>query len=108
MVVAPGTDSPQGWLSATFTGTVAAGTAVQVVDGSGKVVATFVTSKATQNLVYSAPGITGGSQYKIYTGGTPTGTSTGGLARGGTLGSATLAVTVTAGQAPAGGGMGGR
>ncbi|MEV0560664.1 hypothetical protein [Dactylosporangium sp. NPDC050588] len=65
-------------------------------------------SKATQNLVYSAPGITSGGQYKIYTGGTWTGTSTGGLAQGGTLGSATLAVTVTAGQAPAGGGMGGR
>jgi hypothetical protein len=107
MAVAPGTDSSQGWLSATFTSTVASGTTLQVVDGDGKVVATFVTSKDIQNLVYSSSAVTKGEKYQIYSGGTASGDSTGGLAASGALGSATSLATVTAGEAPAGG-RGGR
>ncbi|MEU7872510.1 hypothetical protein [Dactylosporangium sp. NPDC049140] len=107
MAVAPGTGSAQGWLSATLTSAVAAGTTVQITDAGGTVLATFVTSKTTQNVVHSGPKITSGAQYKVYTGGTATRTSTGGLARSGSLGAATLAATVTAGQAPAGNGFGG-
>ncbi|MBN1173651.1 MAG: hypothetical protein JXA67_15885, partial [Micromonosporaceae bacterium] len=110
MAVAPDADSTQGWLSATFSSTIAAGTALQVVNGTGTVVATFTVSKTMQNLVYSSSAITKGEQYKIYSGGTSSGTSVGGLATSGTLGSAKLVTTVTAGEAPAGGmggGMGG-
>jgi hypothetical protein len=101
MAVAPGTDSAQGWLSVTFGSTIAAGTTVHITDASGKLVATFVTSKAVQNLVYSSSAVTSGSEYRIYIGGTASGTSTGGLAQSGTLGSAALTTTVKAGEAPA-------
>ncbi|GFJ94887.1 hypothetical protein [Phytohabitans rumicis] len=104
MAVAPDTDSAQGWLSATFTSTVASGTTLQVVDADGKVVATFVTSSDVQNLVHSSSAITKGEKYQIYSGGTASGDSTGGLAASGSLGSATSIATVTAGEAPAGGG----
>ncbi|WP_433608087.1 carbohydrate-binding domain-containing protein [Dactylosporangium sp. CA-139114] len=108
MAVAPGTDSAQGWLSATLTSTVAAGTTIHITAADGTVLATFVTTKTVQNIVYSGPNITTGSQYKIYTGGTATGTSIGGLAQSGTLGSGAAVATVTAGQAPAGTGFGRR
>jgi len=103
MVVAPGTDSAQGWLSATLDATVEAGTTLQVVDADGKVVATFVAAKSMQNLVYSSAAVTEGGQYQIYSGGSAAGASTGGLAASGTLGSARQIATVTAGEAPAGG-----
>ena len=103
MVVSPAADSAQGWISATLTGTVPAGTTVQITTADGTVLATFVTAKTIQNIVYSGPGITTGTQYTVRTGGTATGSTVGGLAEGGTLGSSTVAATVTAGQAAAGG-----
>lgn len=103
MVVAPGTDSAQGWLSATLDSAVAAGTTVQIADGDGNVVATYVTSKSVQNIVYSSSAVTSGEQYTIHTGGTVSGDSTGGLSTEGSLGSATQVATATAGEAPAGG-----
>ncbi|GAA0443946.1 hypothetical protein Aca07nite_52880 [Actinoplanes capillaceus] len=107
MVVAPGTDAEQGWLSATLDSAVEAGTTVQITDGDGTVVATYVTTKTVQNVVFSSPAITSGQQYTVHTGGTATGASTGGLYASGKLGRATEVATVTAGQAPAGG-RGGR
>jgi hypothetical protein len=108
MVVTPSTDSGQGWISATLGSTIAAGTTVQITDGDGTVVATFVTGKSVQNITFSSSKITSGESYTIHTGGTATGASTGGLAASGSLGSATKVATVTAGQAPAGGGQGRR
>jgi hypothetical protein len=108
MAVAPGTDSQQGWLSATLDAALQAGTTVQIVNGDDKVVATFVTSKQVQSIVYSSSAIKSGEEYKVYTGGTASGSGTGGLAESGSLGSATPVATVTAGVAPAGGGGFGR
>jgi hypothetical protein len=108
MVVTPSTDSEQGWISATLDSTIAAGTTVQIADSDGTVVATFVTSKSVQNITFSSSKITSGESYTVYTGGTASGASTGGLAASGSLGSATKVATVTAGQAPAGGGQGRR
>ncbi len=107
MVVTPSTDSEQSWVSATLDSALAAGTTVQIVNADGDVVATFVTSKAAQNITYSSDAITDGASYTIYTGGTASGDSTGGLAASGELGSATKVATVTADEAPAGGGTGG-
>lgn len=106
MVVTPAAESAQGWISATLDSTLAAGTTVQITDAGGTVVGTFTTSKAVQNITYSAAAIKSGAQYTISTGGTATGSSTGGLAESGTPGSATTVATVTAGEAPAGGGRG--
>ncbi|MGW2283864.1 carbohydrate-binding domain-containing protein [Streptomyces phaeochromogenes] len=109
MAVAPATDSEQGWLSATLDSSVPAGTTLHVVDSDGKVVATYVTSKSIQNVVYSSSAVKSGEEYEIYSGGTKSGTGTGGLAAsGGTLGSAERIATVTAGEAPEGGFEGGR
>ena len=103
MVVAPGTGSAQGWLSATLDSAVAAGTTVQIADDAGDLVATYVTSKSVQNVVYSSSAIKSGEQYTVHIGGSASGDSTGGLSATGSLGSATEAATVTAGEAPAGG-----
>lgn len=109
MVVTPDTGSAQGWLSASLDSAVPAGTTLQIADSGGKVLASFVTSKAMQNIVYSSSAVEKGKQYTIYSGGKATGTSTGGLSGAGTLGSAQKIATVTAGEAPAGGGgFGGR
>ncbi|MGA5505050.1 carbohydrate-binding domain-containing protein [Streptomyces umbrinus] len=108
MAVAPSTDSEQGWLSATLDSSVPAGTTLHVVDSDGKVVATYVTSKSIQNVVYSSSAVKSGEEYEIYSGGTKSGTGTGGLAASGTLGSAERIATVTAGEAPEGGFGGGR
>ncbi|MEU3612755.1 carbohydrate-binding domain-containing protein [Streptomyces sp. NPDC006872] len=113
MVVAPDEDSAQGWLSATLDSSVPAGTTLHVVDADGKVVATYVTSKQIENVVFSSSAIKSGKEYRIYSGGSaPTGADgadgTGGLAaKPGTLGSAQQIGTATAGQAPEGGGFGG-
>ncbi|BEL02421.1 carbohydrate-binding domain-containing protein [Actinoplanes sichuanensis] len=108
MVVTPSTDSEQGWISATLDSAIAAGTTVQITDSDGTVVATYVTGKSVQNITFSSSKITSGESYTIHTGGTATGASTGGLAASGSLGSAVKVATVTAGQAPAGGGQGRR
>ena len=108
MAVAPQTTSTQGWLSATVDSGLAAGTVVHVVDADGAVVATFTTSKPTQNIVFSSPEVTAGEQYRLFSGGTASGASVGGLAAAGDLGSAVVVVTVTAGEAPAGRGPGQR
>jgi hypothetical protein len=108
MAVAPDTGSAQGWLSATLDSTVEAGTTLQIADSDGKILATFVVSKSMQNIVYSSPDVKKGAQYSVYSGGSASGTNTGGLSASGDLGSAQKIATVTAGDAPAGGGGFGR
>ncbi|MFC7531108.1 carbohydrate-binding domain-containing protein [Actinoplanes sp. GCM10030250] len=103
MVVAPGTGSGQGWLSATLDSAAPAATTIQIANSDGDVVATFVTSKTVQNVVYSSSAVKSGDKYTIYTGGSASGASTGGLSASGSLGSAAEVATVTAGEAPAGG-----
>jgi hypothetical protein len=79
------------------------------VDSDGEVVATYVTGKAIQNVVFPSSAVKSGEEYGIYSGGFASGTSTGGLAESGELGSARQLATVTAGDAPEGGfGGGGR
>ncbi|WP_330348901.1 carbohydrate-binding domain-containing protein [Streptomyces sp. NBC_00582] len=109
MAVAPDEDSGQGWLSATLDSSVPAGTTLHVVDADGAVVATYITAKQIQNVVYSSSAITSGATYRIYSGGSTSATDgTGGLyTRAGTLGSAEEIAAVTAGDAPQGGGFGG-
>ncbi|MFY1637935.1 carbohydrate-binding domain-containing protein [Solwaraspora sp. WMMB335] len=106
MVVTPDAASAQGWLSATVDAAVPAGTTLHVVDSTGAVLVTFVTSKTVQNLVYSSADVVTGEQYQVYAGGSATGTDVGGLAESGELGSAVTVATVTAGTGPAGFGGG--
>lgn len=106
MVVAPDGESEQGWLSATLDASVEAGTTLHIVDGEGEIVASYVTSKTIQNIVYSGSAIKSGDAYTVYSGGTASGTDTGGLTESGKLGSAKKLTTVTAGEAPEGGDRG--
>lgn len=101
MPVAPDSGSAQGWLSATLSAAVPAGSTLQIADSGGKVVATFVTSKIMQNVVYSSPEVVSGAEYEVYIGGSAHGTAASGLAEAGTLDSARQAAAVTSGQAPA-------
>ncbi|WP_237277111.1 carbohydrate-binding domain-containing protein [Streptomyces caniscabiei] len=107
MVVAPDEESEQGWLSATLDASVEAGTTLHIVDADGDIVASYVTSKTIQNVVYSGAGIESGEKYGVYAGGSTSGSDTGGLAGSGKLGSAEKIATATAGEAPEGGFGGG-
>jgi hypothetical protein len=86
MAVSPGSDSPQGWISATVSG--AAGDEVQIVDSAGTVVASFTAPKTYASIVYSSADLATGSTYSVLIDGTS-------------------ATSVTEGVAAAGGGMGG-
>jgi hypothetical protein len=108
MVVSPATTSAQGWISATLDQTHDAGTIVQVLDADGALVASFEASKPFGNVVFSSDAITTGEAYTVSIGGTVAGASVGGLAASGDATGAVASVTVTAGEAAAGGGMGGR
>jgi hypothetical protein len=77
------------------------------VDSDGEVVATYVTSKTVQNVVFSSSAVNNGEEYRVHAGGSASGDSTGGLAEAGDLGSADEVATVTAGEAPEGGFGGG-
>ncbi|SCF10714.1 protein of unknown function [Micromonospora haikouensis] len=107
MAVAPNSDSTQGWVSVTLDSAVESGTTLHLVDSDGTVIATFVTSRTVQNIVFSSSAITSGEEYTLRSGGTATGGSIGGLAESGEPGSASTIATATAGEAPAGRGPGG-
>ncbi|MES5819314.1 carbohydrate-binding domain-containing protein [Streptomyces sp. RG80] len=107
MAVAPDEESEQGWVSATLDASVAAGTTLHVVDADDKVVATYVTSKTIQNVVFSSSAVKSGSEYRIWSGGEASGDSTGGMYAKGDLDGADEIATVTAGDAPEGGFGGG-
>jgi hypothetical protein len=83
MVVAPSTDSAQGWLATALGATAAAGSEVVISDADGAEVATFALAKDAASVVYSAADVEQGATYTV----TVDGTST----------------SVTAGEAPAGG-----
>lgn len=110
MAVTPGTSSTQSGVQITFSSSVPAGTPVHIVDSSGAVVATFVTTKTIASLVFSSSAIADGATYTVYTGGTADATA--GLTTG-SIDGAKQQGTVTAGQytqaqGPGGGGPGRR
>ncbi|MDR6686597.1 hypothetical protein J2Y41_002158 [Arthrobacter sp. 1088] len=108
MAVTPGTSSTQSGVQVTFNSSVAAGTPVHIVDPSGTVVASFVTTKSIASLVFSSSGISEGQTYTVYTGGKADAKA--GLTTG-SIDGADKQGTVTAGQytqAQGPGGGGGR
>ena len=80
MAVAPGTDSAQSWISALASGST--GDTVQVLDGSGAVLAEFTATKSFASVVYSSSALTDGGSYSVSVNGAVTsvteGVSTGG------------------------------
>jgi hypothetical protein len=83
MMVAPSTDSEQGWIATALSATAAAGSEVVITDADGAEVATYTPLKDFASVVFSTAGIEQGATYTVTVDGTAT--------------------TVTAGDAPAGG-----
>ena len=86
----------QGWVAPVFTANQAAGTIVHIVSGS-TVLASYKAPKSFYEVAFSSTRITNGQSYDVYTGGSVSGTSTGGLYSSGSISGATKALTVTAG-----------
>lgn len=112
MAQAPSTDDSadgQGWVFATLSQAVTAGSTVQVADADGTVVASVVTRKDVTSVLVSDPQIESGAEYQVLTGGTVgSGETVGGWTSGGDATGATVLATATAGEAAGGaGGMGG-
>lgn len=95
MAVGPSGSSTQGGLQVPLGSAVPAGTVIQIADSAGTLLATFVTSKPTENLVYSSKDIVNGRSYTISTGGSAEVAA--GLGAG-QLDGANPVATVTAGQ----------
>ncbi|GGO71705.1 carbohydrate-binding domain-containing protein [Nocardioides deserti] len=83
MMVAPGTDSPQGWIATALTAAGAAGSALTITDADGDEVAAYTVEKDYASVVYSSAGIEPGATYTVTVDGT--------------------AIDVVAGEAPSGG-----
>ena len=83
MMVAPSTDSPQGWIATALTTTAAAGSDVVITNEDGDEVATYAIQKDFASVVFSSADIEPGATYTVTVNGTET--------------------TVTAGEAPTGG-----
>ncbi|MDD3875775.1 MAG: carbohydrate-binding domain-containing protein [Bacteroidales bacterium] len=74
---------------------VAANTLFHIQDASGNDVITFKPVRSYYSIIFSSPAILNGAQYKIYTGGTCTGTLNNGIYTGGTYSGGTLKKTFT-------------
>jgi hypothetical protein len=82
MIVAPSTDSAQGWIATALSATSAAGSEVVITDADGAEVATYAPEKDFASVVLASDDIEPGETYTVTVDGTAT--------------------TVTAGEAPAG------
>ena len=101
MAQSPSTSSSQYSLSIGV-GTLEANTLIHIEDEDGSEILTFAPTKTYQTVIVSSPNIVKGKTYKVYSGGSSTGTENNGLYTGGSytpgneVGSATLSNSVTA------------
>ena len=95
MLQSPSTSSTQKSLQVTFRSALAAGTIFHVEDANGNEVVTFKPIRTYLTMVLSSPLFIQGSTYKIYTGGTTTGTVTNGISSGGVYSPGTLYASFT-------------
>ncbi|SFR70991.1 carbohydrate-binding domain-containing protein [Anaeromicropila populeti] len=113
MAMAPSTTSTQASFLASYSSTQAANSVIILKDSSGNVLAAFNPAKQYSTVAVSAPGLTVGSTYSLYTG--TTSKTTSGLLVSGeyTVGSSMVTVTLTSivtggngggGMTPPGGG----
>lgn len=95
MAVAPATSSAQASIKGNFAASQSSGTIVHVVDAYGKLLMSFKSPKSFASIVFSSSAIVAGQSYKVYTGGSVTGTSIGGLYLEGSISGATLVGSLT-------------
>jgi len=108
MIQAPGTASTQYSLKLILTSAKAAGTLFHIEDADGNSVVTFKPLRSYYSIVYSSPQLLKGTTYRVFTGGTVTGTDYGGFFTGGTYSGGTLYTTFTVSSIVSSIGSGGR
>lgn len=96
MAQAPGSSSTQVSVLLSFVSARLAGTPVHVQSADGVGIFDFVPARAYQSVAVSSPLLARGETYRVYFGGTATGTATDGLYQGGTYTPGTLAASFTA------------
>jgi hypothetical protein len=95
MVEVPSTASSQRSVVLKTNQTITGGTLFHIEDAGGITLLTFAPSRNYSSILFSAPALTAGTSYKVYTGGTCTGTLKDGLYTGGTYSGGTLKTTFT-------------
>jgi len=96
MAQAPSTSSTQRSVKITYSSTKTAGTLIHIqTSTAGTDVLTFAPAKSYQSCVFSSPNLASGTSYKLYRGGSSTGTVTDGLYESGTYTAGTLTNTFT-------------
>lgn len=95
MTQAPGSVSTQYSLKLILTSAKTAGTLFHIEDTDGNSVVTFKPLRSYYSIVYSSPQLQKGSTYRVFTGGTSTGSDYGGFLTGGTYSGGTLYTTFT-------------
>lgn len=95
MTELPATSSAQCSLSYTMSSSVSAGTLLSVTNSSGTLLFAYKSTMSFKHMILSSPDFATGSSYKVYTGGSVSGTATDGLYRSGTYTAGTLKKTVT-------------
>jgi hypothetical protein len=95
MAQAPSGSSTQYSIIMNYPQVQAAGTLVHLEDSEGNTIATFAPSKNYQAVVITSPEIKNGGTYKLYSGGTSTGTNTDGLYEDGEYKDGTEVVSFT-------------
>jgi hypothetical protein len=79
MAHAPDASSSQNALMLFFSEAQQAGTLIHIQDSAGNPVLTFEPSKAYESLAFSSPALTSGETYRVYLGGSTTGSAINGL-----------------------------
>lgn len=82
MAQAPGTTSTQNSIMVYYTTNQTAGTLINISDSNGKSIATFAPQKDYQSVVISSPDLKQGEVYTVYSGGSNSSESNGGLYTG--------------------------
>ncbi|MBQ9415138.1 MAG: dockerin type 1, partial [Clostridia bacterium] len=101
MLQSPSTSSTQYTITTSFSSAKSANTLFGIKDASGNTIVAFKPSKQYESVIVCAPGITRGTSYTAYTGGSVTGSETDGYYVGGSytagtsVGSATVSSAVT-------------
>ncbi len=95
MLQAPSSSSGQNAVAVIFSSARSANTLFNLQTSSGSSIVTFAPAKSYQAVVISAPGLTSGTSYSVYTGGSSTGTAVHGLYENGTYTPGTRYATFT-------------
>jgi hypothetical protein len=90
MAMAPSSGSTQCSVSVTFSSTLYANTLFNLQTSGGASIVTFVPAKNYRSVVISSPDLAKGSSYKVYYGGSSSGTAADGLYEGGVYTPGTL------------------